>query len=303
MNMSGVFSALGAEATNLLYRLPSLHPSFEWWIDCAIVKHRYRQRFGRRPDLSVPTTFSEKVLYKRFYDRRPILTCVADKLAVRDYVAGIIGPEYLPCVFRAGRSIADLRWDDLPARFVVKASHGSGWNIIVQDRTDFDEAAAEAQVGLWLKSTFYLYTREWCYRDIPPGFLIEEFLEGQNGEVPDDWKFFVYHGRAVYLQIDRGRFLDHRHSFYTRDLERVDVRYLCDNLDVDPTWPSNLTQMFDLAERLGRDFDFVRVDLYNVCGRLVFGELTNYPNAGLMPFEPQEMDCEFGRHWKLPSTY
>lgn len=301
MRLANWREALAAEASNLFYDLPSLTPWTAEWFDYAVTLSRYRRVFGSYPNLRRPQTFSEKVIHKRLYDRRPLLRTVADKVSVRDYVASIVGADYLPALHALATDPEAIDWGALPARFVVKCSHGSGYNLVVTDKAAFDVDAAKATVRAWLRSSFYRYTREWCYRDLPRRVFVEEFLEGPGGTVPDDWKFFVYGGRAVYVQVDRGRFTDHRHSFYRRDRTPIDVRYLCDNLAEPPAFPANLEAMFALAERLGRDFDFVRVDLYNVGGRIVFGELTNYPNAGLMPFEPASVDLEFGSHWQLPS--
>lgn len=288
---------------DIIFALMSSNSWSAWRFDRYLARRRFREVFGVYPNLESPTSFSEKVIYKQIYDRRPLLTKAADKLGVRDYVSSIIGEQYLARVYQVAETPEGIDWEVLPPKFVVKANHGSGWNIIVKDKKVFDVAAARSQLKDWLSTNWYFYTREWCYRDIKPQVFVEEFLEGDDGSVPDDWKFFVYSGRAVYVQVDRGRFSNHRHSFYRRDLSQVDVRYLCDNLDRPPAWPENLDKMFEVAEALGRDFDFVRVDLYNVGGRIVFGELTNYPNAGLMPFEPSSVDVEFGSHWHVPARY
>ena len=231
------------------------------------------------------------------------MTRVADKVSVRDFVAERIGASYLPEVFAIQRDPSAIDWASLPGRFVAKASHGSGFNIVVDGTKPFAKEESIAQLRDWISGSFYTYTREWCYRNIEPRVLVEEFLEGHDGGLPDDWKFFVFGGKATYVQVDTGCDHAHRHSFYRMDRGRVRVRYSVDELEQDPVWPANFETMVRMAETLGADFDFVRADFYNVSGRIVFGELTNYPHAGLMPFEPASVDFEFGTHWILPEHY
>ncbi len=303
MRWTTIPAALRDEANNLFYRIPGLNPRLERWFDYHVIRHRYHRAFGEYPNLESPRTFSEKVIYKRLYDRRPLLTRVADKVRVRDFVAERIGAECLPEMMAVNRDPAAIDWASLPARFVAKANHGSGYNIVVNGRTAFDRLATVSRLRGWIDSSFYTYSREWCYRDIEPLAFIEEFLKGEDGGLPDDWKFFVFGGKARYVQVDTGRDKAHRHSFYRMDRSRVRVRSFVDDRDRDPVWPANFETMVRFAETLGAEFDFIRADFYNIDGRIVFGELTNYPHAGLMPFEPASVDLEFGSHWALLERY
>jgi hypothetical protein len=288
-----------SHAKNLAHRLLGMNKTVEQLFDRWLIRRRFKSRFGKFPDLKHPKTFSEKVIHKLLYDRRPILTDVADKIKMRDFVQSRVGKQYLSQIYQITKNPEEINWDALPSQFVLKTNHGSGWNIIVSDKNNIDKAAATAQLREWTKKNFYRWHREWAYRGIKPLVFVEEMLQDENNRLPEDWKFFTFSGRALYLQCDRNRFLDHQQNLYDRNLTRVDVRYVSDNFPLDPMFPANMEEMFDVAERLGKGFDFIRVDLYNIKGRIVVGELTNYPNAGLIPFKPAEFDEQLGSHWKL----
>ena len=239
------------------------------------------------------------------FDRRPLLTLITDKIRVRDYVAQQIGPTYLTRLHQVCRTPQQIDWQALPPRFVIKANHGSGMVVIVDNksRVNLERLFQALERGLHINRYYNEVRGEWSYRDIVPSLLIEERLTNADGKVPADFKFFVFDGRAVYLQVDVARFSDHRRNFYDRDLNQMNVKDEYPPSDKPDIFPENIHEMFALADRLGRGFDFVRVDLYNVAGRIVFGELTNYPGAGRNVFDPSEYDKIFGAQWRLPASY
>ena len=267
--------------------------------DRAVVTRNFHRQFGRKPNLKRPTTFNEKIVCKILYDRRPLLTRIADKVQVRDYVAEKIGAEYLTRLYQTCRSANEIDWESLPERFAIKASHGSHMTRLISNKSQVDRTEIESQADRWLSTNYYDNFREWCYRDIRPALLIEEMLS-DNGKVPPDWKFFTFDGRAKYVSVYFDRFVELKKNNYDRQLKRLDLRYIFPNAREDPVFPENIELMFSLAEKLGKGLDFVRVDLYNVNGRVVFSELTNYPQAGLGVFDPPEFDTIFGKEWHCP---
>jgi TupA-like ATPgrasp len=272
--------------------------------ETAILKQAYQNVFGRPPDLGNPTTFNEKILYKILYDRRPVLTRLADKLQARDYVAERIGAGYLTTLYQVCRSPDEIDWGKLPRRFAIKTKHGSGMYILVLDKSGVDVSAAAAQLDAWLAMNFYDQFLEWAYRDIRPAILIEEMLTDESGAMAVDWKFYTFDGRAEFLQVNLDRFGQATRNDYDRHLNRLSFRGPHHpNSPTDPTFPRNIDLMFSLADRLGSGLDFVRVDMYNLNGRIVFGEFTNYPGAGLDPFHPAEFDAVFGSKWRWPPRY
>jgi hypothetical protein len=145
--------------------------------------------------------------------------------------------------------------------------------------------------------------REWAYGHVPRRLVVEELLDGSDGGVPDDYKFFVFHGTCRYVQVDRGRFDERTQDFFTPDWEHVP-------LSGGHPWaapglgrPARLDDMVALAQRLGHGTDFVRVDLYDLPDRIVFGEMSSFPAGGDSPFEPLSFNEEFGSHWDPPRHY
>ena len=272
-----------------------------------------------------PSTFRDKVRYKMLRDHRELVVTFADKAAVRDHVAAAVGERYLPRAYAIVDDPAALRDLVLPAAYVVKPTHGSGAAIIVSDGAA-DEASLPTEPGSWAYRhvrpeaaprddvvriaqgwVAQLYgqgpNREWVYGRIPRRIVVEELLAGVNGAIPDDYKFFVFHGRCAFVQVDSGRF-----GLRTQDFFRPDWQHL--PLSGGPPWaepelakPACLTEMIEVAERLGAGTDFVRVDLYDVDGRVVFGELTSFPAGGDSPFDPESFNEEFGRPWTVPRRY
>jgi teichuronopeptide biosynthesis TupA-like protein len=272
--------------------------------DAALIARRFQTVFGRPPDLGNPRTFNEKIAYKLIHDRRPLLTRLADKLRARDYVAERIGPEYLSTIHQVCRSPDEIDWQRLPDRFALKANHGSGMYILAWNKSALNRGRASTQLKEWLALNFYDVHREWAYRDIEPSVFVEELLSEGSKRVAIDWKFYVFAGRAEFLQVNLDRFGQSARNDYDRSLKRLPFRGPHHpNSPIDPKFPHNLDLMFSLAEKLGAGLDFVRVDMYNIEGRIVFGEFTSYPGAGLDRFDPPEFDTLYGSKWRVPERY
>ena len=273
-----------------------------------------------------PVTFNEKVHYRMAFDRRPALARFADKVAIRDFVAGRLGRDYLTESYGVYQRGGDIDWARLPREFVVKASHGSGAVVVVWEgaerrpfpgpgwraRWDWsvahpDEVAHEELGRLcdrWLRLRYeYGPGRmpEWAYRNVPPAILVEELLVSDDGRLPDDYKLFAFDGRCALIQVDSARFEDHRRDLFDCDWNLLPVRLRYANADVHAARPRNLDAMVAAAEELSRGMDFVRVDLYSVKNRVVVGELTNYPEAGTALFEPDEFNRTLGALWAIPA--
>lgn len=282
-------------------------------------------RLWRLAKTSRPQTFNEKVRYKMLRDRRPLVVTFADKAAVRGYVAATVGAEYLPRAYGVLDNAAHLAELVLPEEYVVKPTHGSGGVVVVsrkapakarlpepggawtyrQVRPDTFESADLVRVGAeWLGDLFGGGpNQEWAYGRVPRRILVEEFLRDANGGVPEDYKFFVFHGRCRYVQVVTSRFRGPTDDFYSPDWEKLALSSGRPSTDERISRPDRLGDMVGLAERLGAETDFVRVDLYALPDRIVFGELTNYPAGGYAPFVPSSFDLEFGRHWTVPRRY
>ncbi len=272
--------------------------------DVAIIVRNFERVHGRPPDLKNPVTFNEKIIYKMIYDRRRVLTQLADKLQARDYVAERIGPDYLPTIYQICRSPGEIAWETLPRRLMIKANHGCGMNIAVFDKSAGNVSELVPHFEKWLRTNYYDAFREWAYRDIQPAIFSEELLTDSTGITATDWQFHTFDGRVEFLQVAIDKFGRGARNDYDRNLNLVPLRTLrYSNSPTPLTFPRNLDLMFSLAERLGKGLDYVRVDMYNLDGRIVFGEFTNYPGAGLVRFFPASAELLYGSKWRIPPSY
>jgi hypothetical protein len=267
--------------------------------DRLVLRYRMRNALGYTPNLKNPRTYNEKLGWRMLNDRNPLLPITTDKLAVRDYVAGKIGADFLVPILGAYERAADIPWDSLPNRFIVKATHGCDMNLIVRDKSVADERETRSTAASWLQRSHYAESREWAYRAIPHRIIIEELLVDEDGQLPVVFKFIVFHGRAELVRVHLGRFGDHRVNFYDRQLTFLPMRQ---TFPTDPTYrpPGQVSGMLKIAEKLAEDFDYARIDLYLCQGQVRFGEITHYDGSAEQPFRPPELDEELGRLWRLP---
>ena len=276
-----------------------------------------------------PTTFTAKVRWKMLKDRRPLLHTFADKAAVRSYVERVAGAEYLTECYAVVSDPAELERESLPRQFVAKVSHASGGIWIVSDaapdprtvvhgvrqpggtahwervlvRPDaFEWPELVEALRTWLLCDYSDAYLEWAYRGLERRVIVEELLATDAGGVPDDYKIFVLNGTPRLVEVHSNRYLDHRRNFFLPDWTPLDVEYVY-RRGAEVPRPASLEEMIRVAEALGQVVDFVRVDLYEVGGRVVFGELTNYPEAGSGSFDPPSFDEELGAWWHLPARY
>jgi len=167
----------------------------------AWVVWRYAQRFGVLPNLLAPKTFNEKILHRILFDRRPILTTLQDKYAVREYVRARIGAHVLPEMYWATNDPSTIPFDTLPRKFVVKPTHASGWAELVVDKASVNPRALVETCRGWLRQNYYYAEGEWVYKNIEPRIIVEEFIDDGTGSVPTDYKLFVFDGRVELIAI------------------------------------------------------------------------------------------------------
>ena len=261
----------------------------------------YKRRHGVFPSFWNPQTFSEKIAYRKMFDRRPLLTQCADKYAVREFVASRLGPEVLPKLYCVTKDPAKIPFAELPEKFVVKPTHGSGWVRVVRDKSQIDTAELMKTCTAWLSQNFYEGGREWMYKNVEPQIIVEEYVEdGRGHTAPNDYKLFVFDGDVALIQVDVDRFGPHRRGFYDKDWKEVDVRLKYPPVTSPVPQPRHLREMIVAARILCRDIDFVRADFYDTERQIYFGELTTTPGSGLEVFTPRAYDAYLGAMWTLP---
>ena len=260
--------------------------------DRRYVSRLYRDRFGVLPNLDDPRGFNEKILRKILFDRREYLTCLADKLRVRDYVRVRAPGLALPQLYWWSSHAGDLPFGALPDAFVLKANHGSGFVCIVGNKRATERAELVHLASRWLASDFTIVGREWAYRGVRRAVYAEELLRDGSG-VPPDFKLFAFDGRVRMIQVDRDRYARHTQVLYDERWSPIEGSVAAEQgPPLAP--PATLARMIESAEALAAGIDFLRVDLYEIAGRAVFGELAHYPNKGLSRFRPASLDALLG---------
>ncbi len=266
-------------------------------------KFVFFKKKGFKPNLNNPLTFSEKLMWKKIYDLNPLLTITADKYRVRGYLKEVLGPGgaaeiLIPLLFATDRP-ETIPYEDLPDKFIVKANHASGWNMVVDKKVNCKEEVIN-NCRKWLKMCYGLLNNEWAYVKIKPKVVIEKLLYDEEGNLPNNIKFYMFHGCCRYVRI-ANNLKDLPSSSYTPDWQYLP---LLENGKRGPEVkkPVNYEKMLFLAETLSADFEFVRVDLYNLNGKIYFGELTHSPNNARLKI-PYCLDLELGQYLNLIPNY
>jgi hypothetical protein len=232
---------------------------------------------------------------------RELLVKTCDKVRMRDFVSERFGPELLTDRFCHAKSSRFLPWELAPEKFVVKANHGSTWNFFVHDKAHANLEAIHTLCDSWLDQTWGAFAGEWWYGHVTPQVLFEELLCDTNAPgPPTDYKFFVMRGEVNLVQVDFDRFTSHKRNLYTPGWQRIPCGLKVPTGRNQPK-PRNLARMLEIASVLGQEFDFVRVDLYEIGNRIVVGELTHCPGSGWEKFTAPEVDRWLGSRILLPS--
>jgi hypothetical protein len=245
----------------------------------------------RRYNLTNPESFNEKLNYLKLNPENKTYSKYADKIAVRDFVKETVGAKYLIPVIGIFKTAEEINFRELPDKFVLKANHGSGWNIICEDKQSLNFEKTRRKLKKWLKYNSFYLSREYQYKPIVPAIICEELLEFNIF----DYKFFCFSGNPEIIQVDIDRFTNHRRAFYNVNWEKQDfsIRYPISDKIIEK--PAQFDEMFEVCKKLSAPFNFVRVDLYLHNSKIYFGELTFFPGGGNEPFNPVESDYSFGR--------
>jgi hypothetical protein len=238
------------------------------------------------------------------FERDAQLTLFCDKLRVRDFVAKRVGSQYLVPLLWTGADPVSIPFDRLPSRFVIKANHGCAYNILVEDKNKLDVPATIRQLKRWLQVNFSNDTYlgiSWGYKNIPRQIVIEEYLD-DSGKPPIDFKMYCFGNRVEFMTVHYDRFRDHKTRSFDRRFEPYDFSYDFERWSGDCERPANFEEMVRVAEALADGSDFVRVDFYNVAGKIYFGELTPYPGGVSTKFLPRATDARMGHLWNEQSN-
>lgn len=272
--------------------------------DSLMLKMQYRIKLHRSLNLKNPKRFTEKIQWYKINYRNPVMHQCVDKFNVREFVKNKGLENILIPLIGKYDSVQEINFDNLPNSFVIKTTHGGGGlNVVVcPDKSKLN--FAEVKEKLFFQPHKVKKTsmgREWAYYGLLPGVVVEELLINKDNPEAgvNDYKIFCYNGNPEYLVVDVDRYIGHKRNFYKADWTRMDVSSDCPQADRDIPKPENFEEMLSIASQLSADFPFVRVDLYNVSGKIYFGELTFYPWSGYVQFTPDDIDLLFGEKFHL----
>lgn len=284
---------------SVLYRIARFYKSDEKYL-----KKLFKLRLGKELSLDNPQTFSEKLQWLKLYNRKPEYTQMVDKYAVKEYVANIIGQEYIIPTLGVWDRVEDIDWDSLPDQFVIKTTHGGGslGVVICNDKTSLNIHQAQKRLKQSLRQDIYTTFREWPYKNVKPRIIAEKYVEVEGHSDLPDYKFFCFNGEPKYCQVIRDRNTKETIDFYDMEWNHmpfVGLNPIAENGEHPVARPLHLDDMINKCRMLSIDIPFSRIDFYVVNDKVFFGEITFFPASGMGEFRPKEWNDTLGSLIKL----
>lgn len=270
---------------------------FNWLPDEQYLGLVFWAETGTKLDLDNPKTFNEKLQWIKIHDRKPEYSTYVDKYAVREYIEKTIGEKYLIPLIGVYGSAEEIPWDKLPKQFVLKCTHGSASNIICKDKHKLDIEESKRRLTRWMNKNWFWFGREWPYKNVEPRIICEEYISNSD-TVPNDLKVMCFNGEARLIELHIDRFSSrHTQDFYDVNWRRTQISQGGSFATQSPVLvpkPACFDEMLRLSNFLARDKYHVRIDWYEVNGRLYFGEITFFDGSGFALFDNPEDDLMLG---------
>lgn len=268
--------------------------------DSVIIKHQYKAIMGQSLNLKTPKTYNEKLQWLKLHNRKPIYTTMVDKYEAKKYVSNIIGSQYIIPTLGVWNAFEKINFDTLPDQFVLKTTHDSGGVVIVKNKKLFltgkdisesEFSIAKAKISHSLKRNYYYESREWPYKNVKPRIIAEEMI---SDTTPNDYKFFMFNGLMDSVMVCTDRDKGHaRFRFYDKDWNRLKYQKPEIEPEGDVDRPENFDTMINIAIQLSKGLPHIRVDLFNVDGKIYFGELTFFDESGY----DNEISADVDKMW------
>ena len=250
---------------------------FRWMNDELYLKLMYRAKMGKRLNLDNPQTYNEKIQWLKLFDQKIIYTEMVDKYEVKQYVKAKIGDKYVIPTYGVWNCFEDIDFEMLPNQFVLKTTHDSGGVVICKDKKSFDIKLAQRKINKSLRQRYYLQGREWPYKNVKPRIIAEKYMEDHTTKELRDYKFFCFNGvpRVMFIASDReNEAVETKFDFFDMDFHHLKLTNGHPNADKALEKPKMFYQMQELAAELSKNIPQIRVDFYEVDGKIYFGELT-----------------------------
>lgn len=283
-----------------VYRLWRYFWQYRPWVDDKTrVKQIFKKKLGYSLDLDNPTTFNEKINWLKINDRTDLHVICSDKIRMREYVKNKIGSDYVVPLFFTTDNPDDIRIENLPDEpVVVKSNHDSGTVYFIKNKYRYDLKRIRNNISFKLKKNHYWYAREWNYNKIKRRIIVEKMLTEKDNMDIIDYKIYCMNGIPKIILVDIDYFGDRRRNVYDTEWNLLDIKFNYKNHEFFEK-PGNLYDLLKVASILSKPFIFVRVDLYSVNGDIFVGEMTFFPDAGVIKFNPKYYDKKFGSYLRI----
>lgn len=278
------------------------------WDKCAFfipdkffLRVKFRLCMGYWMDFDNPKTYNEKLQWLKLHNIHSEYTDMVDKATAKRYVAKVVGEKYIIPTLGIWDTVEDIDWQSLPNKFVIKATSDSGGVVVCKDKAKLDIDIACNKLKKLGTRNYSLTSKEYPYKNVPHRFIAEEYMEDESGYELKDYKIFCFNGEAKFLFVATGRQEgDTRFDFFDTNFNHLSVLNGHKNADICPVKPQNFEKMLEIANKLSKNIPHVRIDLYNINGKIYFGEMTFFHWSGFVPFVPNSWDYKFGEYLKLP---
>ena len=270
--------------------------------DEMFLKKKFELKMGYPLDLENPKTFNEKLQWLKIYDRRPEYTMMVDKYESKNYVASLIGEEYIIPTIGVWDRFEDIEFDELPNQFVLKCTHDSGGVFIVRDKNSMDKEAIRKRIKHLMNQNYYYHGREWPYKNVKPRLIIEEYLESLESNALKEYKIFCFNGEPKLFLVCKGAAhgAGRTNDFYDLDFQHIPLCATYPNASQLESKPDVYEKLIEIAKKVSKGIPQLRVDTYVVDGKIYVGETTFYHDSGFCRLKPEKYDYEFGKLIELP---
>jgi len=279
-----------------------------WWrssrfiiSDALYLKVYYRLMTREKLDLKNPKTFNQKTQWLKLHNTDERYTQMVDKYGVREIIEKELGREYLIPLLGVWNEFDDIEFEKLPGQFVLKTTHDSESIVICKDKSAFDIESARKKLSSALRRNYFYRGREYPYKNVKPRIICEQYMVDESGTELKDYKFFCFNGEPKLFFVASGRFADLKFAYYDMELNRLPFntgKY--GHSEETITKIESFNTMVEITRKFSKGIPFVRVDLYNINGKIYFGEFTFHHDGGISPFHPQEWDRKLGDLIRLP---
>lgn len=263
--------------------------------DKIYLKMMYKLKTKHSLNLKKPERYTEKIQWLKLYNRNEKYTNYADKIKVRDIVEKNAGKQYLIPLLGVYDKFEDIDFDRLPNKFVLKCNHDSGSVVICTDKKKFDYDYAKKKIEKSLKCDYYIIGREYIYKNIDRKIMVEEYLNDLDGNSANDYKIFIIDGKFSHLEICSDRFTNLKVTFFDEKKKKLKISEMGEEFDENIELPKNIDEMIEIAKKIAKGIPLLRVDFYDVNGKIYFGEVAFFDCSGYATYSDDNFDYQIGK--------